>query len=64
VDIPAVIRLLGMAERGMTPAIKAAYAALPVKASDCTECAICADRCPFDVDITAKMRQAVDVFGF
>ena len=63
VNIPEVIRLLTMAEKGLTPAIKAAYAALPVKASDCTECGVCMERCPFDVDITGKMRQAAEVFG-
>ena len=47
----------------MTPAIKAAYAALPVKASDCIECAACMERCPFGVDITGKMQEAARVFG-
>lgn len=63
INIPEVLRLLATAERGMTPAVKAAYAALPVKASDCTECEVCMQRCPFGVDITAKMRQAVTLFG-
>jgi predicted aldo/keto reductase-like oxidoreductase len=62
VDIPAVIRLLVMAEHGITPELKAAYGALTVKASACTECGICAERCPFGVDIIGKMRQAVEVF--
>jgi hypothetical protein len=62
-NIPEIIRLLTMAEKGLTPAIKAAYAAMPVKASDCTECGVCMDRCPFDVDIPGKMRQAAEVFG-
>lgn len=39
-----------------------AYAALPVKASECTECGDCMERCPFDVDIIAQMRRAVEVF--
>ena len=38
------------------------YAALPVKASDCIECEVCLERCPFDVDIIGKMRRAVEVF--
>jgi uncharacterized protein len=62
-NIPEVIRLLGMAQHGLTPEIRAAYAALPVKASDCIECSACMVRCPFDVDIEAKMREAAEVFG-
>jgi ferredoxin len=26
------------------------------------ECGVCVERCPFDVDILAKMREAVEVF--
>jgi predicted aldo/keto reductase-like oxidoreductase len=38
------------------------YAALPVKASECIECEVCLERCPFAVDIIAKMRRAAEVF--
>ena len=38
------------------------YASLQVKASECSECEICIERCPFDVDIIGKMFRAVDVF--
>ena len=38
------------------------YASLPVKASECIECEVCIERCPFDVDIIGKMRRAVEVF--
>ncbi|MGD2143955.1 MAG: 4Fe-4S binding protein [Anaerolineae bacterium] len=37
-------------------------AALPVKASECIECEVCIERCPFDVDIIAKIRHAAEVF--
>jgi predicted aldo/keto reductase-like oxidoreductase len=26
------------------------------------ECGVCVERCPFDVEIIAKMREAVEVF--
>jgi len=33
-----------------------------VKASECTECGVCMERCPFEVDVIAKMRRAVEIF--
>ena len=36
--------------------------ALPVKASACVECGACVARCPFDVDIMAKLEEAVQLF--
>jgi ferredoxin len=42
--------------------IKEWYAEFPVKASACVECGVCVERCPFDVEILAKMREAVEVF--
>jgi predicted aldo/keto reductase-like oxidoreductase len=38
------------------------YSGFPVKASACVECGICLERCPFDVDIMAKLEQAVALF--
>jgi len=40
----------------------AQYAALPVKASACVQCGKCMERCPFEVDVIARMEQAVEVF--
>ena len=42
--------------------VKGWYDDFPAKASECTECGICVERCPFDVDILAKLREAVEVF--
>jgi len=42
--------------------IEPVYAALPARASECTECGVCMERCPFEVDVVAKMRRAVEVF--
>jgi predicted aldo/keto reductase-like oxidoreductase len=38
------------------------YARRQAKASDCIECEVCVERCPFGVDIIGKMRRAVEVF--
>jgi predicted aldo/keto reductase-like oxidoreductase len=42
--------------------VKEWYAGFPVKASACVECGVCVERCPFDVDIIAKMREAAELF--
>ncbi len=63
IDIGQVSRLLDWAESGLTDSLRAAYAALPVKASACTECGACTKRCPFGVDVIPRMRQAAWVFG-
>jgi predicted aldo/keto reductase-like oxidoreductase len=42
--------------------IKEWYARFPVKASACVECGECLTRCPFGVDIIARMREATALF--
>jgi predicted aldo/keto reductase-like oxidoreductase len=61
-DIGQVNRLLDLAELGLTANLRAAYAALPVKASACTECGACTKRCPFGVDVINRIHQTVEVF--
>jgi predicted aldo/keto reductase-like oxidoreductase len=67
IDIPLVIGLLDYVEfYGGTPVFTQrnwdSYASFPAKASECTECEVCLERCPFDVDIIGKMHRAVEVF--
>jgi len=38
------------------------YLSLQAKGSDCIDCGVCFDRCPFEVDIIAKMHRAAEVF--
>ena len=38
------------------------YSGFSVKASACVECGVCLERCPFDVDIMAKIQEAVELF--
>ena len=47
---------------GVTDALRLEYDALAVKASACIECAACLRRCPFEVWVIGKMREAVDLF--
>jgi predicted aldo/keto reductase-like oxidoreductase len=62
IDIGQVNCLLDLAEFELTPSLRAIYAALPVKASACTECGVCTKRCPFGVDVVPRIHQAVKVF--
>ena len=63
IDIGQTIRLFEMATRDLTDAVHAAYAAMPTRASDCTQCGACERRCPFGVPVMDKMRQAVAQFA-
>ncbi len=68
IDIAQVMGLVFWAQWGLEEdndekaEILAAYAALPVKASECIECGDCMERCPFEVDVIARMRKAVEIF--
>jgi predicted aldo/keto reductase-like oxidoreductase len=62
IDIGQTIRLLDMAQQGLTAELQAAYDALPSRASECTECGACMERCPFGVNVILKMEQAVALF--
>jgi predicted aldo/keto reductase-like oxidoreductase len=59
IDIGQVNRLLDMAQQELTTELRAAYGALSSKASDCTQCGGCEDRCPFGVGVMARMEQVV-----
>jgi predicted aldo/keto reductase-like oxidoreductase len=62
IQIGWLIWLLDYARDGVTDDLMGWYASHQAKASDCTECGVCLERCPFDVDILAKMQEAVEVF--
>jgi predicted aldo/keto reductase-like oxidoreductase len=62
IDIGQVNRLLDIAQQELTAELQAAYGALASKPSDCTQCGVCEDRCPFGVGVIARMEQAVALF--
>lgn len=61
IDIGEVTRLLDIAEFPVTEEVKTKYTNLQFKASQCTKCGVCVDRCPFEVDIVSNMEKAVDL---
>jgi predicted aldo/keto reductase-like oxidoreductase len=63
IDIGQVMRLMDLAQWGVSPEVRRAYGELAANASDCTECGACEKRCPFGVEVVVKMRQTVAAFG-
>jgi predicted aldo/keto reductase-like oxidoreductase len=64
VEIPIdwVILLTDWAQSGVTDELRSGYAGVPAKASACIECGDCMARCPFKVDVIAKMQSAERLF--
>ncbi|UCC65427.1 MAG: aldo/keto reductase [Anaerolineae bacterium] len=62
IQIGWLIWIVDYARHGVTDDLRGWYASHAAKASDCTACGVCLERCPFDVDIVARMREAVEIF--
>ena len=63
IPIARVNELLDKAERdGLSDELQAQYNMLDHKASECTHCGACLSRCPFGVDIPARMDAAKTMF--
>lgn len=62
IDIAAVNKYLDLAQAGDNLA-KDHYFKLRRTARDCTYCGVCVPRCPFQVDILKRMREANEFFG-
>jgi predicted aldo/keto reductase-like oxidoreductase len=62
-DIGNTILCVGFSQwDGVTDWLRKWYADLSAPASECIECGVCEERCPFGVEVMAKMRQAVELF--
>ncbi len=64
IDISEVNQLLDRAHDQVFDQVRQAYERLTVKASECQECGDCMERCPFDIDITNRMKEAVRLFEY
>lgn len=63
IDIGRIIWYVDQGQAGITDKLIEGYSKnFKVKAGECTECGVCIERCPFDVDVIGKMRKAVELF--
>lgn len=65
IPIDKVNELLDKADAAgsVSQELQSAYDALPHHASECVQCGACEGRCPFDVPIVERMKQAAKTFG-
>jgi predicted aldo/keto reductase-like oxidoreductase len=66
IDIASVNKFLKLAgQEGEIPeTVREHYKVLDSHASDCLQCGLCEDRCPFGVHIIESMQRAAERFGF
>lgn len=63
IDIGQTLRLLDLAAGGVTPALQAAYDAMPAPTGACIVCGACESRCPFEVPTVSRIAEAATRFG-
>ena len=63
IDIAEVNRIGDIATLRITPQLRLKYGELEAKASDCSECGACTEKCPFGVDVIDKMHQTRELMG-
>jgi len=61
INVGETLRLLAIAQQNGTNALGAEYESLREKALECTECGTCMERCPFEVNVTLKMREVASL---
>jgi predicted aldo/keto reductase-like oxidoreductase len=62
IDVARVNRLVETSKHAFTKNLYTEYNDLSAKASDCVECEACMKRCPYNVDIISKMKEAQQLF--
>jgi len=63
IDIGEVNRIGDIAALRITPQLNLKYRRLEATASDCIECGVCSERCPFEVDVIDRMHKTRELMG-
>ena len=64
IDIPLTFIIhLQYTRYGMKTVGADKYGKLPAKASDCIECGLCEERCPYDLPIRARLKEIAQEMG-
>jgi predicted aldo/keto reductase-like oxidoreductase len=61
IDIGRVFKLYDIANYELTAELKTKYNDFDALASDCSECGVCEERCPFEVKVIDKMKEVVEL---
>jgi len=62
-DVNKYLDIALLDEKNMPPSVASHYRALEHRASECTACGSCEERCPFSVPVMCNMKKAVGLFG-
>jgi predicted aldo/keto reductase-like oxidoreductase len=62
-DVHKYLDIAVLDEANVPPSIRSHYRSLDRRASDCSACGSCEERCPFSVPIMANMKKAVALLG-
>ncbi len=62
-DIANITKLAHEAAKGLTKNISDQYNMLNIKASACSDCQTCEERCPFGVEVSKNIKRAQKIFG-
>ena len=62
IEVGWVLWMVDHAQDGVSDDLRGWYSSFPVKASACTGCGVCVERCPFEVDVISRIREAVGLF--
>lgn len=63
IDIGPMIRLYDVRNYVEADQLRREYSSFENPASSCSECGVCIERCPFDVDVITRLREINEYFG-
>jgi predicted aldo/keto reductase-like oxidoreductase len=62
-DVNKYLDIAALDETNIPPSVASHYRAMEHRASECTACGSCEERCPFKVPVIQNMKKAVGLFG-